>query len=199
MRIVALFAVLLALAGCAAAPTGTQATDDQIAASAYRAPGAATLTLITMINNTSGSGAHTALMINGSQRVIFDPAGSFRNDRVPRRADVLYGISPAVLAAYKGAHSRAAFHMVLQTVEVTPAQAETALRLAIARGSVASAQCAASTTALLAQVQGFQSVKSTWFPKKLMEQMEQYPGVKTERYYEDDEGTILDGIAKVAL
>ena len=105
MRIVALFAILLALAGCAAAPTGTQATDDQIAASAYRAPGAATLTLITMINNTSGSGAHTALMINGSQRVIFDPAGSFRNDRVPRRADVLYGISPAVLAAYKGAHS----------------------------------------------------------------------------------------------
>jgi hypothetical protein len=199
MRIVALFAILLALAGCAAAPTGTQATDDQIAASAYRAPGAATLTLITMINNTSGSGAHTALMINGSQRVIFDPAGSFRNDRVPRRADVLYGISPAVLAAYKGAHSRAAFHMVLQTVEVTPAQAETALRLAIARGSVASAQCAASTTALLAQVQGFESVKSTWFPKKLMEQMEQYPGVKTERYYEDDEGTILDGIAKVAL
>ncbi|WP_390912876.1 hypothetical protein [Pseudosulfitobacter sp. SM2401] len=199
MRIVALFAILLALAGCAAAPTGTQATDDQIAASAYRAPGAATLTLITMINNTSGSGAHTALMINGSQRVIFDPAGSFRNDRVPRRADVLYGISPAVLAAYKGAHSRAAFHMVLQTVEVTPAQAETALRLAIARGSVASAQCAASTTALLAQVQGFESVKSTWFPKKLMEQMEQYPGVKTERYYEDDDGTILDGIAKVAL
>ena len=199
MRIVALFAILLALAGCAAAPTGTQATDDQIAASAYRAPGAATLTLITMINNTSGSGAHTALMINGSQRVIFDPAGSFRNDRVPRRADVLYGISPAVLAAYKGAHSRAAFHMVLQTVEVTPAQAETALRLAIARGSVASAQCAASTTALLAQVQGFESVESTWFPKKLMEQMEQYPGVKTERYYEDDDGTILDGIAKVAL
>ena len=199
MRIVALFAILLALAGCAAAPTGTQATDDQIAVSAYRAPGAATLTLITMINNTSGSGAHTALMINGSQRVIFDPAGSFRNDRVPRRADVLYGISPAVLAAYKGAHSRAAFHMVLQTVEVTPAQAETALRLAIARGSVASAQCAASTTALLAQVQGFESVKSTWFPKKLMEQMEQYPGVKTERYYEDDDGTILDGIAKVAL
>jgi hypothetical protein len=194
-----MFAVLLTLAGCAAAPTGTQATDDQIASVAYRAPGAATLTLITMINNTSGSGAHTALMINGSQRVIFDPAGSFRNDRVMRRADVMYGVSPAVLAAYKGAHSRAAFHMVLQTVEVTPSQAETAMRLAIARGSVASAQCSASTSALLAQVQGFENIKSSLFPKKLMEQMEQYPGVITERYYEDDEGTILDGIAKVQL
>jgi hypothetical protein len=199
MRIVAMFAVLLALAGCATAPTGTQATDSQIADVAYRAPGASTLTLITMINNTSGSGAHTALLINGSQRVIFDPAGSFRNDRVMRRADVLYGITPAVLAAYKGAHTRAAFHMVLQTVEVTPSQAETALRLAIARGAVSSAQCAASTTALLAQVQGFEAVKSTWFPKNLMNQFETLPGVKTERYYEDDEGTILDGIAKVQL
>jgi hypothetical protein len=194
-----MFAVLLTLAGCAAAPTGTQATDDQITSVAYRAPGAATMTLITMINNTSGSGAHTALMINGSQRVIFDPAGSFRNDRVARRADVMYGVTPAVLAAYKGAHSRAAFHMVLQTVEVTPSQAETALRLAVARGSVASAQCAASTVALLTQVQGFEGLKSSWFPKNLMDQMEQYPGVKTERYYEDDEGTILDGIAKVQL
>lgn len=199
MRIVAIFAVLLALAGCAAAPTGPQATDQQIVAAAYRAPGPATLTLITMINNGSGSGAHTALMINGTHRVIFDPAGSFQNERVPQREDVLYGISPAVLAAYKGAHSRAAYHMVLQTVEVTAAQAETAMRLAVAQGSVASAQCAASTTGLLAQVPGFGSIQSTWFPKKLMDQFGQLPNVKTERYYEDDEGTILDGIAKVKL
>lgn len=199
MRIFAVFAVLLTLAGCAVAPTGPQASDGQIAAGAYRAPGATTLTLITMINNNSGGGAHTALMINGSQRVIFDPAGSFRNDRVMRRADVMYGVTPAVLNAYKGAHSRAAFHMVLQTVEVTPSQAETALSLVKSQGAVGSAQCAVSTTSVLAQVQGFESVKNTWFPKNLMEQMEQYPGVKTERYYEDDEGTIVDGIAKVQL
>ena len=157
------------------------------------------MTLITMINNTSGAGAHTALMINGSQRVIFDPAGSFRNERVLRRADVMYGVTPAVLNAYKGAHSRAAYHMVLQTVDVTPEQAAIAMRLVQERGSVPSAQCAASTITVLQQVPGFGAMKNTLFPKNLMEQMAVYPGVRTERYYEDDEGTILDGIAKVEL
>ena len=102
------------------------------------------MTLITMIDNGTQSGAHTALIVNGSQRVIFDPAGSFQNERVPRRDDVLYGISPAVLAAYKGAHARSEYHIVLQTVEVRPDVAEQAIRLAIARGSVGDAQCAAS-------------------------------------------------------
>jgi hypothetical protein len=33
----------------------------------------------------------------------------------------------------------------------------------------------------------------------LMNNFATLPGVQTEKYYEDDEGTILDGIAKVQL
>lgn len=199
MRVLASLIVVAFLAACSTAPAGPQASDQTIAATAFRAQGPATLTLITMMNNNSQSGAHTALMINGSQRVIFDPAGSFRNDKVPRRDDVLYGIRPAVLAAYKGAHARAAFHIVLQTVEVSPQVAEQAIRLAMARGRVASTQCAASTIGLLQQLDGFSGISTTLFPKRLMENFATLPGVQTEKYFEDDEGTIVDGIAKVAL
>lgn len=199
MRVLASIILMVFLAACTTAPAGPQASNEEIAERAYRAQGPATLTLITMVNNNSQSGAHTALMINGSQRVIFDPAGSFRNEKVLRRDDVLYGIRPVVLQAYKSAHARAAYHIVLQTVEVSPETADRAIRLAIARGQVASALCARSTVELLQQLDGFEDVSSTLFPKRLMENFATLPGVEVEKYFEDDEGTILDGIAKVEL
>lgn len=187
------------VAGCADPPNIPYASDERIKASAYREPGPATLTVITMINNRSGNGGHSALMINGSQRVIFDPAGSFENVRVPEQEDVLYGVSPAVLAGYKSAHARSTYHVVLQTVEVTPEQAETALQLAEANGPVARAFCTSATTGLLRQVPGFADVNQTFFPSNLMEQMAARAGVVEERYYEDDEGTIIDGIEGLVI
>lgn len=38
------------------------------------------ISLYTMVNNESGAGAHSALVINASQRVIFDPTGTFKHD-----------------------------------------------------------------------------------------------------------------------
>lgn len=190
----------LALAGCAATiEQPPQATPEEVVAKAYREPGPATLTVITMINNRTGAGGHTALMINGSQRVIFDPAGSFVNDRVPEINDVLYGVSPAVLQGYRSAHARSTFHVVSQTIEVTPEQAEVALQLAQQAGPVPGALCTSATTALLRKVPGFEFVNQALFPTRLMEQMEGRPGVVTDRYYEDDEGNIQDGVAKVQL
>lgn len=199
MRICSALAVVAVLGACAEGPKGPQASDTRVLEEAYRHPGPATITLITMISNTSGSGAHTALMVNGSQRVIFDPAGSFYNDAVPQQDDVLFGIRPVVFAAYKSAHARVAYHVVTQEVEVTPQQAELALQLIKARGPVSQAACTNSTTSLLQQIPGFEDIKVTYFPKKLMQQFETRPGVVTDRYYEDDEGTIVDGVAKVQL
>ncbi|WP_299691401.1 hypothetical protein [uncultured Tateyamaria sp.] len=191
--------VCVMLAACAEAPDIPYASDDRIKRSAYRAPGPATLTLFTMVSNRSGRGAHSALMINGSQRVIFDPAGSFTNERVPEQQDVLYGVSPAVLAGYKSAHARLTFHVVTQTIEVTPEQAEIALRLAEQNGAVAGAFCTNATTGLLRQVPGFGDIKQTFFPTNLMEQMSGRPGVIEERYYEDDDGTIIDGVEGIVI
>lgn len=187
------------LVGCAPPPAIPYASDKRVAAVAYRAPGPDTITVITMINNRTGNGAHSAIMINGKQRVIFDPAGSFVNERVPEQDDVLYGVTPAVLAGYKSAHARSTYHVVTQTVEVTPEQASTALRLAIENGPVSRSMCTNAATGLLQKVPGFADIQQTYWPDKLMEQMAARPGVVEERYYEDDDGTILDGIEGLVI
>ncbi len=194
MRLSIALLLLVGLAACGAGIGQQNAPPEVIAQKAWRAPGPATLTLMTMVNNRSGTGGHTSLLINGSQRVIFDPAGSFMNERVPERDDVLYGVTPAVLAGYKSAHARSTYHVVSQTIEVTPEQAEIALKLAMQNGPVPKMLCARSTTQLLRQVPGFGDIRETMFPGNLLEQFEQRPGVTTDRYYEDDAGTILDGI-----
>jgi len=199
MRLALILGLIALLGACAAAIEENTASPEVIAAKAWRAPGPSTLTVMTMVNNRSGGGGHTALMINGSQRVIFDPAGSFVNDRVPERADVLYGVTPAVLAGYKSAHARSTYHVVSQTFVVTPEQAEIALRLAQGWGNVPRAFCTTATTQLLRQVPGFADVRQTMFPTNLMEQLEKRQGVTTDKYFEDDEGTIQDGVAGIVI
>lgn len=199
MRWYLIAAACAGLAGCAQVPEIPYASDARVAEAAYRAPGPNTFTIFTMVSNRSGQGAHTALMINGTERVIFDPAGSFVNVRVPEQDDVLFGVTPAVLAGYKSAHARSTFHVVSQTIEVTPEQAAIAMRLAVSNGAVARAFCTQATTGLLRQVPGFGDINQTFFPTRLMEQIATRPGVVEEKYFEDDEGTILDGVAGIVL
>ncbi|SDC69115.1 hypothetical protein [Ruegeria marina] len=187
-------ALVAVLAGCAnqSAPYADDAT---VAAVRYRDPGPAKLTLYTMVNNRSGAGAHTSLMINASERVIFDPAGSFWADIVPEQNDVLFGITPAVERAYRGSHARETHHVVVQELEVTPEQAEVAYRLARSMGPVPGTYCANSTARLLQQVPGFESIAVTFQPTKLAEQFGAIPGAVTNRYYEQDDADLQKGLA----
>ncbi|WP_424832338.1 hypothetical protein [Ruegeria sp.] len=195
-----MFRVLIAclLAAVVAGCTGSnrpQADQSQIVSRSYRDPGPSTLTLYTMINTRTGSGAHTSLMISGSERVIFDPAGSFRADVVPIRDDVLYGITPAVERAYRSSHARETHYARIQTIEVTPQQAEIALQLAKQSGPVAGAYCANSTARILQQVPGFEQIDVTFYPVKLSDQFGQIPGVVTSEYRENDDADLQKGLA----
>lgn len=178
---------LIFLTGCGAGvDTRPDASPEVISSASYRHPGPTSLTLYTMINNRSGDGAHTSLMINASQRVIFDPAGTVRLSAVPERGDVLYGITPQVADFYARAHARETYHVVIQTVEVPPEVAERALQLAEAHGPVASALCAVRTAAILRQLPGFEDIRTTFFPKRLMDSFAELPGVQTSRVFEND-------------
>ncbi len=156
--------------------------------------GPPTLTLITMVNNRSGSGGHSALMISGAHRVIFDPAGSYRHDYVTEHGDVLYGISDLQFRRFRSAHARIAYHVMTQEIEVSPEIAAQALALVEANGAVADAHCAQSISKILAQLPGFQDIRPVFFPNKLAEQFGNRADVITDRYYEDDEGDIIDGV-----
>ncbi|WP_299947098.1 hypothetical protein [uncultured Ruegeria sp.] len=191
-----LIACLLAalVAGCVGSQR-PQADQSEVASRSYRDPGPSTLTLYTMISTRTGSGAHTSLMISGSERVIFDPAGSFRADVVPIKNDVLYGITPNVERAYRSSHARETHYARIQTIEVTPQQAEIALQLAKQMGPVAGAYCANSTSQLLQQVPGFEQMSTTFYPVKLSEQFGQIPGVVTTEYRESDSADLQQGLA----
>jgi hypothetical protein len=193
IRIAGLCLLAISVAGCA--PQQPYADDTAIASVSYRDPGPKSLTLYTMINNRTGKGGHSSLMINASERVIFDPAGSFHADIVPERNDVLYGITPAVERAYRSSHARSTFHVDMQTIEVTPAQAETAYRLAVGNGRVAGGLCSSATANLLRQVPGFEHLNSSMFPTTLAEEFSRLPGVTSEKYYEDDSDDLQQGIA----
>ncbi len=177
----------LVLAGCAADTTTTDAAPDVVARAAYRHDGPPKLTLFTMVSNSSGAGAHSSIMINASQRVIFDPAGSVRHSAVPEVRDVLYGITPRIEKFYESAHARTTYHVVIQEIEVSAAVAEQALQLAQRRGPVGQMYCTQSTSTLLRELPGFESLRPTFFPKALSKQFGELPGVRTRELYEDDE------------
>ena len=191
--------VLCALVACAVvagcAEKGKESPSEQIQAAVFPYSGQPKLTIFTMVNNRTGAGAHSSLLVQGTQSVLFDPAGSFNHPNVPERGDVLYGMSPQWVQLYQSAHARESFHVVRQEIDVTPAQAERALQLVMSNGPVASAFCASATTGILQQVQGFEGIKPGFYPLKLKEQLDRYPGVKTTRYYENDSGDVVDGVA----
>jgi hypothetical protein len=183
----------LVLAGC----TGQSviAPPEDIARVAYHHDGPPALTLITVKNVGTENGAHTGLMIAASQRVIFDPAGSFGHPSIPENNDVLFGITPRVEAAYLSYHARLSFYAITQTVQVPPQVAEQALALARAYGPVAKANCARATVDILHQLPGFESLHFTLFPDNLEAQFARLPGVVRQEYreYDPDDNSALRG------
>ncbi len=180
------FMVGLPLALAACGKDHVFAPDDVIARVFYRDPGPAKLTLFTMKNTGSDNGAHTGLMINASQRVIFDPAGSFSQPSIPERNDVLFGITPRVEQFYLSYHSRITYYTLIQEAVVPDEVAEKALQLALVTGPVSKSACTISTSGLLRQLPGFEFIHSTLFPDNLSKQFTNYPGVTSREYREND-------------
>lgn len=185
-RCAAALAAVLAVAGCTQTVSEYDPVEE-VARARYVHDGPPALTLYTMINNRSNSGAHTSLMINGSQRVIFDPAGSVSFSAVPERADILYGVTPEVAQAYASAHARETYRVAIQRIEVSPDVAEAALQLAVSNGAVRQAFCTNATSSLLSQLPGFESIRVTFFPNNLRAQFAQLPGVTERVLRETDE------------
>jgi len=178
------FLAAFGLAGCTANPVW--APEEAVREARYHHSGPPRLTLFTMVSNNTGSGGHTSLMINGSQRVIFDPSGSFHHDKIPERNDVLFGITPQVADAYTRYHARETWRVVVQQVDVSPQVAELALKIAQEYGAVPNAYCAHSTSTILRQLPGFESIKQGMFPVKLAEQFREIPNVSERTLHEYD-------------
>ena len=190
LRLLAALLCVGALAGCAAEEVW--APEPVVSAASYRPAGTPTVTLITMISNTSGSGGHSALLIDGSQRVLFDPAGSWFHPMIPERNDVLYGMSPQFLGFYMDYHARETYHVVVQEREVSPETAERLIAAVQGYGAVPNAQCSLAISRVLSGTPGFESVGTSWFPARTMERFGALPGVQQSLIYDDDSDDNLE-------
>lgn len=162
----------------------------------YRDSGPKSISLMTVVNTSSGSGAHSALLIDGPERVIFDPAGTFSYDLIPERDDVLFGITPRNEQIYKSSHASEKRYIKIQTIPLTEEQAAVAYQTALNWGASPAAHCTSATSGVLKSIPGVgQNIQSTWYPRKLEAQVAKIPGVKQEIYAEGDNDSLKDAVA----
>jgi hypothetical protein len=183
----ALFLLLaaVALAGC---ETYQPATPEAIARARYVSDEPPSVTLISMVNAGSGRSAHVGLLINGSQQVLYDPAGTFTHPALPRRGDIHYGMTPRYVDYYERYHARFDYFVEAQKVPVSRAAADRLIANAQAEGKTMKMHCALAAADVLQPVHPFENVSRSFFPEALRADFARMPGVETSYVYESDVG-----------
>lgn len=181
-----LIALLLPLALAACGADNRWASDEAVRNARFVANEPPSITLFTIVGIPRGDGAHTAMMINGSQRVIFDPAGTWNHPSAPERHDVIYGITPNFKNFFVDYHARETYYVIEDRIEVPLATANAAIRAAEAQGAVNKAFCTQGTSSVLSQTPGFEDVPRTFFPKALREWFIKHPGVVSKEHRDGD-------------
>lgn len=172
------------LAACGA--ENVWSSDEAVRKAAYVANEPPSITLLTVIGIPRGEGGHSALLINGSQRVIYDPAGSWNHPSIPERNDVLYGITPNFKNFYIDYHARETYWVAEDTVPVSRAVADAAIRSVQQQGSSNKSFCAVNTGHALRRVPGFEGAPTGFSPLKLRSWFLTRPGVVSKKHVDGD-------------
>ena len=186
-RFTALILLLGLLGGCGGPAEPVWAPDESLRKYAFVYDGPTEITLYTVVSTRNGSGAHSGLLIAApGERILFDPAGTFRLPFAPERNDVHYAMNDRAVSVYIDYHARETFDVIEQRLPVTPAQAGTLAGLAKAYGAVPKAQCSLSIARILGRVPGFETVPVTYFPNALSKWFGDLPGARTRIVSDDD-------------
>jgi hypothetical protein len=184
MRAFAAAAALL-MAGC---EMYRPASPEEVARARYVSPEPPSVTLLSMVDTASGRSAHSALLINGSQQVLYDPAGTFSHPEVPRRGDIHYGMTPRYVDYYERYHARYDHYVQAQKVDISRASADRLIANAQAEGKALKTHCALAVADVLEPVPPFQEVRHSFFPEAVREDFARIAGVETRYVYETDIG-----------
>lgn len=176
----------LGLSACGGPAEPTWAPQSDLQKYSYRHEAPPSITLYTVVSRSSGSGAHSGLLINASERIIFDPAGTFELPFTPERNDVHFGMTPRAVAVYIDYHARQTYDVIEQRLAVTSKQAELIAKNARAYGAVPKAQCTLAITRILKDVPGFETVPVGYFPKRASAWFAEQAGVQTRLITDDD-------------
>ncbi|MCC5986394.1 MAG: hypothetical protein JJT95_01855 [Pararhodobacter sp.] len=183
-----LLLIFVALAAACTKPA-VWAPDEEVIAARYVHGNPASITYFNVINNDTGTGEHAALMINASERVLFDPAGTWQHPQSPEQHDVHFGFDDRQLHRYIYYHARRTHHVRKHYLELPPEHAELILRLARQAGPVSDGFCARSIGEILRQIPGLEHMPVAFQPNRLSDAFARLPGVREERIYSDAEPT----------
>lgn len=187
-------ALTLTLAACGAEPVW--APDEAVARARFVSDEPASITLYTVVRKRGGEGAHSGILINGSQRVMFDPAGTWHHPWVPERNDLHYGVTEQMRKFYIDYHARETYDVIEQKIYVSPEVAELAIRRAESYGAVNKAFCGNSVSDIVRGLPGFESIPNTFFPNRIRKAFSELPGV-TEKLHVDGDPDNNSGVLLV--
>jgi hypothetical protein len=194
LRLCAALACAFTLASCGA--DANFADDAAVARASFVSGEPPSVTLYTVVNNRSNEGAHSSLLLDGRERVIYDPAGTWHHPTAPERFDMHYGMTDQMVSFYIDYHARETFRVIEQEIYVSQATMDLIMARAIAKGAAGKATCANTLSAILRDVPGFESIGSTWFPNRLAEDFGALAGV-TERTIRDGDPDENSGVLTV--
>ena len=183
-RLFICLALPMFLAACAG--DSVWATDEAVQRAAHATGEPPSVTLFTVIGTSSGAGGHSALMIDGVQRVMFDPAGSWYHPWVPERNDVHYGITDRMRAFYIDYHARETWYVREQKVPVSLQVAEMVRARAEGNGAVGKMLCASSVTSVLRGVPGFETIPNSLSPLKVSAAWAKLPSATLKEHHDGD-------------
>ena len=188
LRTAAILATLATLGGCA---VENGAAPEEIAITRHVSDEPPYVAVVTMVDRRDGRAAHSALIINASQRVIYDPAGTFKHADLVERGDIHYGATDRMVSYYKRYHARFSHYVHEQRIPLTPEQAEAVLRRAQAQGPSPKMFCNIHITAVLNDVRFLGRLRSSFYPEVLRDQVAKIPGVQDSFVYEEDRGKVV--------
>ena len=184
-RAAAALAAAALLAGC---EVYTPADPEAIARARYVSPEPPSITLMSMVNARSGKSAHSGLLINGSQQVLFDPAGTFTHPDLPRKGDIHYGMTPRYVDYYERYHARFDYYVEAEKVPVTREEADRIIADAQAHGQSMKMTCALAVAEVLHPVPRFADAPTNIQPEALREWFATQPGVEIHYVTDSDVG-----------
>ena len=180
----AILAALLGVSGCAQM---ISAPPEEIARARYT-DSESYISLYTMVEKGSGRGAHSGLIVSGSQVVLYDPAGTFKHPNLPERGDVFYGLTPQMKFVYESYHARSTTNVMEQKLPVTREFADLVIARMEAQGPSAKMFCAKNTSAILRDFPQFAHVPHSFRPSFVADAFGEVPGVEARWVEQEDDG-----------
>ncbi len=164
---------LLALAGCAGALHG----DNERPRVVGRRIGPSRFRIAIFEIDGVSFPFHTGLIIHARNgRYIYDPAGSWEDERATRVDDLWYNITPQMEAAYLRRESLAMgtdiWRLHLFETVVPDDVAARAVAIAADRQPAVFGACSLSLSSLLQELPGFEEIEVSLLPSALLEQLQ---------------------------